>query len=267
MTHAARASRTGVASGAMTKLVNRLLAPFGLKTIRRKKLARLAQAAQYEFYWHKAQKRIDIRELDGFGPLAARAVAAHRTGMREDRLYTLWQAVAALPPGDHAIAEVGAFKGGSARFLGEALAWFNRSNPLYVCDTFQGHAVVDADLDGPHRVGEQFTNTSYEDVSSYLADLPTVRIVQGDFRLTSRQIECAAPFALAHVDVDVYPVTGHCLEFFAERLLPGGLVVVDDYGFTTCRGARQAVDEFARAHPDFRVFHLLTGQALVMRHG
>ena len=185
--------------------------------------------------------------------------------MRQDRLYTLWQAVAGLSPGDHPIVEVGAYKGGSARFIGEALQWHGRDNMFFVCDTFHGHAVVDETVDGPHHVGEQFMNTSCEEVAGYLKDLTSIRLVPGDFRATSGQIESYAPFAFVHVDVDVYPVTRYALDFFASRVLPGGLVVVDDYGFTTCQGARRAVDEFVRTHPEFRFFHLLTGQALLLR--
>jgi len=229
--------------------------------------AKYEQATKYEYYWYKAHKRIDIRELEGFGPIAASAVQEHRTGMRQDRLYTLWQAVAGLPAGDHPIAEVGAYRGGSARFIGESLQWHRRHPPFFVCDTFAGHAVVDAAVDGPHHVGEQFVNTSYEDVRAYLADLANIRIIRGDFMTTSPQLEPHAPFAFVHVDVDVYPVTRHALEFFAPRVLSRGLIVVDDYGFTTCEGARRAVDEFAAAHLEYRFFHLLTGQALLVKIG
>jgi O-methyltransferase len=255
------------ASAAFVGAIDRVLAPLGRAAVPLKAAARFEEAAKYQLYWRKAAKKIEIRELPGFGPLAAKAVAEHRTGMREDRLYTLWQAVAGLSSDEHAIAEVGAFRGGSARFIGEALRWHGRSNAFFVCDTFAGHAAVDEALDGPHKVGDNFANTSFEEVAAYLADLPQIELVRGDFRETSRELEAHAPFAFAHLDVDVYPATRHCLEFFGARILPGGLIVVDDYGFTTCRGARQATDEFARSHPEFRLVHLLTGQALLLRRG
>ncbi len=128
-----------------------------------KMAAKYEQATKYEYYWYKAYKRLDIRDFEGFGPLAAKAVAEHRTGMKQDRLYTLWQAVAGLAPGNHPIVEVGAYQGGSARFIGEALQWHGRDNAFFVCDTFQGHAVVDErralgtrQLGEPRRVVERF---------------------------------------------------------------------------------------------------------------
>ena len=36
--------------------------------------------------------------------------------------------------------------------------------------------------------------------------------------------------------------------------------VVDDNGFATCEGAKEAVDEFLVGNNDFVIFHLITGQ-------
>jgi O-methyltransferase len=237
----------------------------GWRAVPAKEYKRLREAREYEYYWYKAAKRVDIREIDGFGLLAARAIDEHRTGMKYDRLYTLWQAVAQLTNSTDPILEIGAFRGGSAHFVASALRWHGRANPFFVCDTFHGHAVVDDDADSVHRVGEQFVNTSLEEVAAYLAPFPNVRLIQGDFRGTSGQLVGAGPFPLVHLDVDVYPVTAHALEFIAPRMLRGGWIVVDDYGFTTCPGAKKAVDEFAAAHPEFTAMHLLTGQAVLIR--
>jgi O-methyltransferase len=185
--------------------------------------------------------------------------------MRQDRLYTLWQAVAALPDNALPIAEVGVYRGGSARFMAEAMRWHHRTRPFFAADTFRGHVVVDETIDGPHKVGEQFANNSIEEVAAYLAPFPEIRLLPGDFRETSAALAPHAPFAFAHLDVDVYPVMRHALDFFASRVEVGSQIVVDDYGFLTCQGTRQAVDEFVAAHPEFHFFHLLTGQALLLR--
>lgn len=263
-----RSPRGRRAVAAIAGGLDRILEPLGWRTIPKKAVGtlerQLEEATKFGYYWHKAGKRIDIREMEGFGPLSAKAVAEHRTGMRQDRLYTLWQAIAGLSS-DAPIVEVGAFQGGSARFLGEALQWHTRSNAFFVCDAFAGHASVDEALDGGHRVGEQFVNTSLTSVQAYLADLPNITLVEGDFMATSGRLEPQAPFAFVHLDVDVYPVMRHALAFFAPRMQAGSLIVVDDYGFITCQGARRAVDEFAGAHAEFRFVHLLTGQALLVR--
>lgn len=53
--------------------------------------------------------------------------------------------------------------------------------------------------------------------------------------------------ALLHIDVDCYEPTVTALEHLFERVVPGGLVVFDDYGRVA--GASRAVDEFLLRHP------------------
>ena len=40
------------------------------------------------------------------------------------------------------------------------------------------------------------------------------------------------------------------VSFFYPRLSPGGILVCDDYGFTTCPGATRAIDEFFAGKPE-----------------
>ena len=49
--------------------------------------------------------------------------------------------------------------------------------------------------------------------------------------------------AFAHIDVDLYRSVLDCIEFAYPRLVAGGLIVFDDYGFPSCARARQAVDQ------------------------
>lgn len=50
--------------------------------------------------------------------------------------------------------------------------------------------------------------------------------------------------ALAHVDLDLYQSTKDALEFVGPRIVPGGIIVIDDYGSDGWSGVSQAVDEF-----------------------
>lgn len=51
-------------------------------------------------------------------------------------------------------------------------------------------------------------------------------------------------FSLVHIDVDLYQPTLDSLTFFYERLEKGALMICDDYGSTSCPGAKMAFDEF-----------------------
>lgn len=209
------------------------------------------------------QEKADITSIQPFGKLAARAVSAGRTYLGVDRLYTLWQLVERMPAAARAVAEVGVYRGGSAKFVAEAMRRRGCEMPFYVCDTFAGHVEVDAAIDGLHRPGDQFTKTSVDKVTSYLASFDFVRVMQGDIRETAPGFAGEQAFGLVHLDVDVYPITRFCLDWFGSRMVTGGAFVVDDYGTTTCHGVKKAVDEFAATNPHFRALHLLTGQAVL----
>jgi hypothetical protein len=68
----------------------------------------------------------------------------------------------------------------------------------------------------------------------------------------------------AHVDVDIHDPTLASFEYFYDLLVPGGVIVCDDYGFTPCEGAKQAVDEFMADRPE-NVIHSPTGQGIVIK--
>lgn len=218
----------------------------------------------FEHYWYNARKKIDLRRLDGFGEIAVRVHDEGNTYLHLDRLYTLWQAVTTMPA-SQAVIEIGAYQGGSAKFVAEVLRHIGRPLPFYVCDTYEGHVVVDPELDPKHKVGVQFRSTSAERVATYLESYEFVHVIKGDIQTTAATLPHDREFGFVHIDVDVYPITKFCLEHFAPRVVTGAMIVVDDYGFRTCPGAKKAVDDFVAATPGYRLLHLLTGQAVLTR--
>jgi hypothetical protein len=72
-----------------------------------------------------------------------------------------------------------------------------------------------------------------------------VELIQGDICSTVPHYVTAHPalkIALLHIDVDVYRPTKVILEHLFERVVAGGVIVLDDYG--TVAGETQAIDEF-----------------------
>lgn len=174
------------------------------------------------------------------------------------RLQVLYRAAlqGAKVPGD--AAEVGVYRGGTARLLSEALEGSGKT--LHLFDTFGGMPETDAGKD-KHRAGD-FADTSLDAVSRFV-DSRSARFHQGFFPETAKGLE-SARFSIVHVDVDIYHSVKDCCGFFYERLNPGGLVVFDDYALPSCPGARKAVDEFFADKPE-RPIGLPTGQALVAK--
>jgi asparagine synthase (glutamine-hydrolysing) len=57
--------------------------------------------------------------------------------------------------------------------------------------------------------------------------------------------------SLAHIDCDWYDPVRYCLEAIADKMAPGGVVIIDDYH--AYGGAKIAVDEFLAARPHFSI--------------
>jgi hypothetical protein len=72
-------------------------------------------------------------------------------------------------------------------------------------------------------------------------------------------------FSFVHIDVDLYQPTKDSLEFFYSRLVPGGILLCDDYGSRQCVGARRAFDEFVASSPERSVIHLPTIQGMIVK--
>ena len=157
------------------------------------------------------------------------------------------------------VAEVGVYKGGTARLL--ASIFRNSGKEIYLFDTFQGMPAADAEKDF-HREGD-FNDTSLEQVARYLSEFDKVHLIKGLFPETGNAIQTTS-FSFVHLDVDIYSSVFESAEFFYPRMVKSGIMVFDDYGFKTCPGAKQAVDDCFKAKPEVP-WYLPTGQAIVVK--
>lgn len=214
----------------------------------------------------RKNKLLDVSTIPHFADIATEIRKEYKGCLNRKKYYTLWQAVENLGPEDQPIAEVGVFRGGSAKFILKSLEFFEKKNRLYIFDTFCGHVEIDESVDGFfHSVGRNFCNTTVEEVTEYLKEFE-VSIFEGDFKETSRDIDHLWNFGLVHLDVDVYPTTIFALNFFHRHTVAGSMIVVDDYGNIQCGGVTKAVDEFVSNNVgEFMMFYIQTGQALLLK--
>lgn len=184
------------------------------------------------------------------------------------RCFELWQMasqVAKLSEG--AILEVGVWRGGTGALMARQAANCGVTDPVYLCDTFCG-VVKATDNDETYRGGEH-SDTSVELVQKLMADVgvsANTKILQGIFPDDTANSIANQKFRLCHIDVDVYQSAKEVNEWVWERLVPGGIVVYDDYGFEACDGITKCVEE-QRDRDDRVVFHNLNGHAVVVKLG
>jgi O-methyltransferase len=159
-------------------------------------------------------------------------------------------------PGD--IVECGVWRGGSMHAAARALAAEDDiSRDIHLFDTYEGMPPpTDRDLlhDGTpaaellatrSRDHSVWAVATLEDVQEGFADVPYPRDrIHFHKGLVEETIPDQAPeqIAILRLDTDWYESTRHELEHLYPRLSPGGVLVIDDYGWW--KGAREAVHEF-----------------------
>jgi predicted O-methyltransferase YrrM len=137
-------------------------------------------------------------------------------------------------PGD--IAEVGVYRGGSAKIICSAKG----EKALHLFDTFEGlPKVEEIDMVWPFYEGK--FAASFEDVRDYLKENENVHFYKGIFPATSDPVK-DKKFSLVNLDVDCYESTKQSLEFFYPRMSRGGVIISHDY--ITAPGVKKAFDDF-----------------------
>ncbi len=184
--------------------------------------------------------------------------------------YTLFQRVKDLP-GD--IVELGVYRGSSlmswANFM-EIHNMGDRQKRVFGFDNFAGFTDIQPEDGGEdpnmHKVKGGFSPAQfYEqlqdaigifDADRFIPYKKRVVLVKGDIEETVPRFVAENPgirVNLLHFDVDLYKPTLTALEHFWPLVVPGGLVLFDEYGIPPWEGESRAVDEFFAGRKGVRI--------------
>ena len=167
-------------------------------------------------------------------------------------------------PGD--IVELGVFRGSSlmswANFL-EIHCMGDRHRKVFGFDNFAGFKELDLN-DGKEdsSVGKVVGGFNPSDTESRLLDAisifdndrfipfkPRVEVIKGDVEETIPLFVEENPgvrISLLHFDVDLYKPTMVALDHLWDLIVPGGIILFDEYAIPPWEGESKAVDEFFR---------------------
>ncbi len=206
-----------------------------------------------------------------------RFIEAYRLGMgtghrfRSDlhiewRVYTCcWAAASALNlPGD--FVECGVYTGITSRAVVSYVDFASESErTFYLLDTFEGipseqftAAELAAGLDKRYTY-----EGTLELVKRNFSAFPNVKIVSGRIPATLSEVTSERVAYLA-IDMNVAAPEIAAIEYFWDRLVPGAVVVLDDYNWLDHAEQRRAFDQFAKSRKT-QVLALPTGQGLLLK--
>jgi heptosyltransferase-2 len=141
------------------------------------------------------------------------------------------------------LIELGVYKGGSAGAMAWALRKMGIERTIHLCDTFEGMPkTLDWEFHEEHDFGDTSLAVVTSKLDSLVADFPA-QFHKGLFSDTLPEISDRR-FCFAHIDADLYESVKQACEFVYPRMARGGVILFDDYGASTCPGAKRAVDEF-----------------------
>jgi hypothetical protein len=187
-----------------------------------------------------------------------------RTLVSYDRLLNTYDLARSIErdriPG--AYVECGVWRGGVAGLLAMLARGEAAGRETHLFDSFEGLPnPTQEDGERGREIQTDTMNGALEPVGWYVATRPDVEsflfdtlaldrkkvvLHQGWFQQTLPELrDGIRRISLLRIDADWYESVKVCLDHLYERVVPGGFVILDDYG--TYPGCRQAVHEFMDA--------------------
>ena len=200
--------------------------------------------------------RLDNKEdLDGF-TLVQQIKRETEMLLKEQEAFLIYKTIKKTEKIHGDIAEVGVYKGGSAKLMRLAT-----NKKLHLFDTFEGLPETSS-KDNQQKFSRGELYASLEGVQHYLREYQDVYFYKGLFPTTSGPV-ADKQFSFVHLDVDLYESTLNCLKFFYPRMSPGGVIISHNYYDLV--GVRKAFDEFFADKVEIIIEPPGTSQAFVIK--
>jgi hypothetical protein len=187
------------------------------------------------------------------------------------RLNTLvWAARSALKiRGD--FVECGVFEGDMSWVVTEMVNLEGAQRTFYLFDTFEGFAPQyssAADFpDAPEffdRAHATYSRSGLcEEVRRRFSGKPYVKVIRG---IVPDILRSTAPGTIAYLHLDMNSPTPEvgALDILFDRVVPGGAIILDDYGWVLHKRQKEAYDRFMSAR-DYEILELPTGQGVLVK--
>lgn len=182
------------------------------------------------------------------------------------RCFELWELAGKICQLDREahFIEIGVWRGGTSALIGRKLSLTGSRATFFMADTFSG-VKKSSDKDTFYFDNEH-SDTSEEAVLHLMnGKYEHYKILKGIFPdETANLVPDGFKFGLCHIDVDVYNSSQDIVNWIWNRMIVGGVIVFDDYGFHTCDGVTKYVNE-QKGREDCMVIHNLNGHALMIK--
>ncbi len=160
-------------------------------------------------------------------------IVAGRSLISPDRLAAIRDAVRETNHLDGDVAELGVYRGGSAKLIRH----YAGGAMLHLFDTFAGIPEGDSDPGGEHVAGD--FAAELDEVVRFVGESNAAYHVGAFPEIVPKNVR----YRFVHVDGDTYQTTQAALAYFVPRMLPGGIMIFDDYEWRATPGVMRAIHE------------------------
>jgi O-methyltransferase len=154
--------------------------------------------------------------------------------------------------------ECACYKGTTARIICETVEFAKyKDRKYYLYDLFEHDSTME------HHSMPEHSKQLYESVRARFSPFPNVTVTQGK---VPEILSNVAPqkIAFMHLDLNNADAEVGALDVLFERMSPGAVLVLDDYGWLGYRQQKLAEDPWFEKR-GYRVLELPTGQGLVIK--
>lgn len=178
------------------------------------------------------------------------------------------------------MVECGVAKGGMSIFLGHLAQPLHKK--VFACDSFAGLPAPDPARDNLYFQERDYQSSLRKDKSLYdrfidavneheLSD--TIAPLKGFFADSLSHISPDTQICFLHIDADLYSSMTDVLTALYDRVVEGGVIVIDDY-FHHAQGPKRAASDFFNQRGIYPLYHvsfpytvfLIKGERSHMRH-
>lgn len=173
------------------------------------------------------------------------------------RLHTLCWAAQQTVDLDGDFVECGVYEGFSSAVVARYVDLGSRNKRLWLYDLFD-HADETSGVVMPaHGPG------LLRRVARRFAGYSNVRLIKG---FVPASFEQGAPEKIAFMHLDLNDVAAEhaALDALFDRITPGGVLILDDYGWKSYPGQKESADQFARSK-GHAILELPTGQGMLIK--
>lgn len=162
--------------------------------------------------------------------------------------------------------ECGVNTGAYARAVIDYIDFQKLDKTFYLLDTFEGfpiEQITKEELKAGIAVYKDHYIDVYENVVNTFKDF-NVKIIKGRVPETLSQCD---PSKIAYLSIDMNAVAPEiaAINYFWDKIVKGGVVVLDDYGFSLHTEQKYAFDAFAK-QKNVTILSLPTGQGIMFKN-